>query len=107
MVTKSMKKRLSLTTIALCLLLSGMAWQPAQAAGRMTRIVMGCRNFLVTGSTFVIRPTSQFTVEATDSQNNIVYKRIGNMPKGTYAGFSGLFGSQPVEGPVRVIIRLN
>src|SRR5215218_9024947 len=84
-------KRIILAIFCLSILLIGMGGQPAYAAGRLTKMVVGCRNFLVTGNTFVITPTSQFSVLVTDSAGQTVYTRIGNMPVGRYGGFSGLF----------------
>lgn len=102
-----MKKRFSFAVVAALLLLVSVAPRPVQAAVTLTRMVVGCKTFLVTGASYIIANGSQFNVQVIDSLGRAVYSRDGNVLPGRYGGYGGPFQGQPAQGPVHALIRLN
>jgi hypothetical protein len=110
----SMKKRLLFTALSALLLLVSVSPRPAQAAVELTRIVVGCRTFLVAGH-FALAPGVQFTVTVTDVLGKTVYSKyaiVSNSPDskvhaGNYGGYGGPFTGQPAQGPIRVVIKAD
>jgi hypothetical protein len=102
-----MKQRTFFASLCVCLLMLSIASKPAQAMAQLTKIVVGCKNFLLAGASYVITPTSQFSVTAKDSLDRVVYSRENSVTPGRYAGFGAPFSGQPAPGPVRIVITLD